>query len=91
MPPTTRARPENETLSAALLLAHAWALRTLSLRDPRPPLTVNLALNVTHVELVNVPVPDPFSVPLPIGLPRPDMVALPAAVLPLTCPEAVPA
>ncbi|HET7353050.1 MAG TPA: hypothetical protein VFJ11_03250 [Gaiellaceae bacterium] len=42
------------------------------------------------MELVNVPVADPFRVPLPIGRPRPDMMALPAAVLPLTCPEPVP-
>lgn len=69
---------------------HAWPFRAFSFRVPRPPRRTALPLKVTQVELVNVPVADPFSVPLPIGRPRPDMIALPAAVLPLTCPEPVP-
>ncbi|HJQ74927.1 MAG TPA: hypothetical protein VJ814_08575 [Gaiellaceae bacterium] len=89
VPPTTRARPENDTRSPPPL-AQACALRALSFSVPRPPRRVALPLNVMQVELVNVPLPEPLSVPLPMGRPRPFMDALPAAVSPLTCPEAVP-
>jgi hypothetical protein len=89
VPPTTRALPENETLSAALS-EQACALRTDSRREPCAPFRVTLPPSLTHVGLVKTPAPDPFSVPLPIRRPRPDIVAPPNALLPLTYPEAVP-
>jgi hypothetical protein len=90
VPPTTCARPENETLSAALSLAQACPPRIASRSEPRAPLTVALPSKVTQVGLVKVPSPDPLSVLLPIGLPRPDIVPTPAAFLPLAYPEPVP-
>jgi hypothetical protein len=90
LPPTTRALPWNETLSAVLSLAQACPPRIASRSEPRAPLIVALPSNVTHVGLVKVPSPDPLSVLLPIGRPRPDIVPTPAAFLPLAYPEPVP-
>ena len=83
VPPTTRALPENETLSAALLPAHACALYIFSRREPRAPLSVTLPPKVAHPELVKLPTPKPFSVLLPISRPRPDIVPVPKALSPL--------
>jgi hypothetical protein len=58
--------------------------------DPTAPFRTAAPLKVTHVWLVNTPCPEPVKVLVPINLPRPDMVALPEAVVPLTSPDALP-
>jgi hypothetical protein len=84
VPPTTRALPENETLSAAASLAQACALCIFSRREPRAPFNVTVPPNVAHPELVKLPTPNPFSVLLPMSRPRPDIAPLPKAFLPFT-------
>jgi hypothetical protein len=85
VPPVTAAVPEKETLFPPPA-AHAWPRRALNRSEPALPLSTARPLNVTHVWLVNVPCAEPFSVPRPIGLPRPRSVALPEALVPEASP-----
>ncbi len=75
---------------AAAASAHAVPLRAASLIDPTAPLRTAEPLKRTHVWLVKTPCPDPLNVLAPMSRPRPVMVALPKAVVPLTCPEPLP-
>jgi hypothetical protein len=77
--------PENAILFPEVLHARAW--RAASLIEPRLPLSTALPLNTMQVRLTKTPCPEPVSVPDPMNLPRPAIVALPEALVPLTCPE----
>jgi hypothetical protein len=80
----TCALPENETLFASELPAHARAPRAASVIDPALPLSTAVPLKTTHVWLVKTPLAEPVSVPRPMMLPRPLAVAVPEALAPLT-------
>ena len=89
VPPVIRALPENETLVAVALPAHACALLAASFSVPRVPLRTAVPLKTRHVLLVKTPLPEPFRVPCPI-VPRPEAVTLPEALVPLTVPDPCP-
>ena len=83
----TFALPENETLFASVLFAHARAPRADSLIDPVLPLSTAVPLKTTQVLLMKTPRAEPVSVPRLMMLPRPVAVALPEALVPLTSPD----